>query len=568
MDFLKSLINPYLPQDMIPATAEDDPNFRPAVNNPPLDLDAPENTGFRNLLATINMNRDPATGQIDPRRQQDNMSFAGMNEAPFGLAPNIKMMPEQAAPIETLASTPLSTPAPVKPKTKSVSAKKVSQALSEEKPIAETPKVAEPKEPSMEEKLAEASKIPDKDKDMEDALEQRRKNLLLLAMGKAAQQVGAGIGGTKVDESYGDNLKDLANLPVTNLKEARAAQEAIEKRVQERQKFIMDKESFKTGQELRGIELQKAKMGLADETLRQDPKSDSSILARQSTRDTLMRMGRKDLASKITDNMSANQIDKLFGTLNLSNMVTAYEAQQSRLEMAKQTSAIKAAAFKEKASEKDMKRLDTVGKLLDAPLQRTNTTIGKLAAIKSAAGRVRQLIAGQTPDQVTNQQLYELARAVDAMVSQGASTISGTEHLLPRGWKADYAKMAEKVKNRPVGAGQGVYVTNILHTIEREEIEADRQLKEAARGILGSYMDLKEKMPEAWETMLRMKGIDPKDIQLPSASPKDGEPQAAQEQKSAQEYSATQEMAINAFMKGNNLPRAEAIKVLKDAGKL
>lgn len=561
MDFLKRLINPYLPQDMIPATAADDPNFKPPMSNPPLDLDAPENTGFRNLLATINMNRDPATGQIDPRRQQDNMSFAGMNETPFNLEPNIKMMPEQDKVLaEAIQKQAASMPAPAPVVKAPVVAKKSSVPL-KDIPKPDAPKAEVPKELSIDEQLAEGSKKPDKDQEMVDALEQRRKNLLLLGLGKAAQQIGAGIGGSKVDENYGDNLKDLANMPVTNLKEARAAQEALDKRDQEHQKFVMDKIGFKTGQELKGLELQKAKMGLADEAMRSDPKSDSSMLARFSTRDALMRMGRKDLASKINDNMNANQIDKLFGTMNLSNMTTAYEAQQNRLELAKQTAAIKGAAYKDKMDEKDIKRLDAAGKLLDAPLQRTNTTIGKLAAIKSAAGRVRQLIAGQTPDQVTNQQLYELARSVDAMVTQGASTISGTEHLLPVGWKTKYAKMAETLKNKPVGAGQGPYVVNIMHTIDREEKEADRQIKEGARGTLGPYMDLAKKNPEAWNTMLKMKGIDPADINLSPEEPPmsaDGKPK----------YSMAQEAGIKAVMDGNGISRSEAIKALKDAGKL
>lgn len=556
MDWLKRLISDTSPSTKAMLGME--PNYPQPVPPAAPDLSTPDNTGIRNLLATINQDRDPQSFQLDPQRMSANSSFPGMNQYPMDIAPMTKMMPEQMAAIPDQAPMSLPGDAPIAP-IPSVKKGMGKMSIQDKTPAAPVaPKVEEPKEDVLQTLgLNEATK-PLEDEEMKAAQKQKSDNMLLFNLNKAFNQIGSGIGQVKYDPTHGDFLKDAVDQPVTSLKETRAAAKELEQRDRERQRFIMDKADFKNKQEMQGIDIEKGRLGLADTKEKNDPNSEASKLARMSTRDTLLRMGRKDLAAGVKDGMSAEQINGLFGTMSLSNMVTAYEAQQSRLEAAKMRAHEASIRQAEKMDQKDVQRLDQASKLLDAPIARTNTTIGKLGGIISNAGRVRQLIAGRTPDQVTNQQLYELARAVDSMVSQGASTISGTEHLLPRGWKSDYAKFDEKMKNKPVGAGQGAYVNQILHTIEREETEAKRQLGEAARGSLGSYMDLAKKHPESWKTMLMNKGLDPAYI---ANVPGPGEPTAAQ-------YNMSDEAGIASVMKANNIDRDTAIKALKDAGKL
>lgn len=555
MDWLKRLI-----ADASPGTKAMlgvDPEYSKPTPVAAPDLSTPDNTGIRNLLATINQNRDPQSLQLDPQRMNANSSFPGMNQYPMDIAPMSKMMPEQMAAIPTEAPmSKMGEAPPVAPTPKKKVASTPSIQDKSTTPVA--PKEDTPKEDVLQKLgLNEASK-PLEDEEMKAAQKQKADNMLLFNLNKAFNQIGSGIGQVKYDPTHGDYLKDAVDQPVTSLKETRAAAKELEQRDRDRQRFIMDKADFKNKQEMQGIDIEKGKLGLADAKEKNDPNSEASKLARMSTRDTLLRMGRKDLAAGVKDNMTAENINSLFGTMSLSNMVTAYEAQQSRLEAAKMRAHEASLRQAEKMDQKDIQRLDQASKLIDAPIARMNTTIGKLSAIVSNAGRVRQLIAGQRPEDVTNQQLYEMARAVDAMVSQGASTISGTEHLLPKGWKADFAKLDEKAKNKPVGAGQGAYVTQLMHTVDREEKEARKQMSEAAKASLGSYMDLATKHPESWKTMLQNKGLDPSYI---ANIPGPGEPTSAQ-------YNTADELGINAVMKANNIDRDTAIKALKDAGKL
>jgi len=365
------------------------------------------------------------------------------------------------------------------------------------------------------------------------AAAENRRNYLLA---DAAAQIGAGIGRSQYNPNNLDNVKSMVDVPVTNLKDLREAA------------------SKKQKDQLTTLELAKAKLDFSDEAQRSDPKSDVSALARSSIRDALKRMGRNDLASKINDNMSGEQLNKLFGTMTLSNMVTAYEAQQNRLAMAQAKASEAKAAHQEKLNQKDVTRLDAAGKLISEDMARMNTPFGKNANLINTADRLEALISSKDPKDVTNQQIYEIARGLDGMVSMGASTIGGTTHLLPRGFMADMAVASEKVKNEPAGAGQAKFVKQAMETIRRERDIAKKQIAKAAKGALGSYMDLSTKHPEAWNTMLQMKGIDPSLINT--------------ETKSEESFSPREEAGIQAIIKNNNISREEAIKALKAAGKL
>lgn len=152
------------------------------------------------------------------------------------------------------------------------------------------------------------------------AQESKNQNNALLAMMEAADQIGtsvSGQGNLQYQKGAFDYLKGMANQPVEDLTQ--------------KQKFKTEEQE----QQLRGYSIEKAKQQMADEKAKSDPNSDVSKLTRQSVLDSLQRIGRNDLAEQITPNMSSKQIEDIFGQYNLQNMVTAYEAQQNRMEMAK-----------------------------------------------------------------------------------------------------------------------------------------------------------------------------------------------------------------------------------------
>jgi NACalpha-BTF3-like transcription factor len=528
---------------------EDSPSYEVT----PQDVSAMNQTGFRTGVEPENIQQTIAQGLQQARNDKftmDNLpdvSGTSPQNLLNTLSNGTKPFYEQSLP--EISNKPLLQQVP-----KEMPPVQIPQEMPMAKPVkkAAAPAVKEPnrsaeaimaeRKPEQPDYLSQLLKGSDNGVDAEMAAAQaaaaeNRRNYILA---DAAAQIGAGIGRSQYDPKNLDNIKSMVDVPVTNLKEMREA-------ASKKQKDQLDK-----------IGLAKAKMEFTDDAQRSDPKSDVSLLARSSAKDALTRIGRTDLAAKIKDNMSGEQLNKLFGAMSLSNMVTAYEAQQNRLEMAKQRAELKAISAKEKMDTKDTQRLDAANKLVNADIARMNTPFGKNANLVNTAERLEALIANKKPGDVTNQQIYEIARGLDGMVSMGASTIGGTTHLLPRGFMADMAVASEKVKNSPVGAGQAKFVEQALETIRREKVIAKKQLNKSIRGLLGSHMDLAEKHPESWNTMLKMNGIDPKLVS--------DNPEAAVSEEKA--YTPGQESGIQAVMKNNNISREEAIKALKDAGKL
>lgn len=549
-----------------------EPAPMPAAPPQQFNMTAPDLSGTADMNAFLSQGiaRNAAQAAKDKAIMDNLPDISGVkslmiNPAKPELGPLVKPLDNTPTPFPTPPPPepnldPASELPPEKPKAVAKKAAPKAEAKIEAKPV-EAPKEEELtlKEPTLDEILAKAQQQPEKDQEMMDAQDQRRQNRLMMAMGKAGEQIGAGIGSVKSDSEYLNNLQPMVDAPVGDLKERRTAEREKQKDIMDRTKFALDTERGKQDYAMSKLTMQKAQMDLNDATMRNDPSSDASQLARVSTIDALKRMNRPDLVAQVQkQNMSASQLEKAFGNMSLSNMLTAYEGQQNRLAMEKERAEVKRIAAKEKLEQKDQKRLEDISKLINEDFQRMNTPIGKNANLVNTAERLEVLVGSKKPGEITNQQIYEIARGLDAMLSAGASTIGGTQHLLPIGWKTEYAKAAEIAGNAPVGAGQVKYVQQAIDTIGREKAKAKEQISDAVRGAMGPYMDLADK--ESFQTMLRFKGIDP-DMVLkgkPAAAP-----QTAQKM-----YSAGQEAGIKQVMDKNNISREEAIKALTDAGKL
>lgn len=455
MDWLKRLIADSLPREMVPATREDDSQFRAPVA--PIDITSDENTGFRNLLSTINMNRDPQSGELDMRRVRDNQSFEGMNEQPFNLPPRLDMMPEQKQAIQP----PLVQEPPKMQRKPATAQPPMATKVPDEMPAkAQEDQV----KPDILAQLGLTDLEPRSDDEMDAALKAKNDNQMLFAMNKAFNQIGSGIGLTKADPTHGDFLKDMVDTPVKDLQTKRASAKELEGRDRDRQKFIMDKADFKNRQEMSGVQLEKAKMELNDDKARSDANSDASKLTRQSTRDALLRMGRKDLAAGIKDNMSAEQLTKLFGSMSLANMLSAYEGQQNRLHMAKMATEAKA----------DAKVAKDEGKKEDFITQRYD----KIAASKPFQAMSKITQARRVIDDALNNPsgikdigaLYSVIKLYDP-----DSVVREGEIKLTEGAKSVWGRAATAVSK--AGANPRVLDRNVL-----------LQMKHAADTIYGEAM--------------------------------------------------------------------------------
>lgn len=324
-----------------------------------------------------------------------------------------------------------------------------------------------------------------------------RKNQNMLAnMLDAGDRIGtaiAGQGNLTYEKGKYDNLRKIGDQGVEDVLEKQKMKGTLQ------------------DQELRGYNIQKAKQQATDDKAKSDPNSDISRMNRASVVDSLNRIGRKDLASQVKPNMSSKQIEDLFGEYNLQNMVTAYDAQQNRLEMAKVKAGDKTAAAQAKMDQKDTERLDKFNKAITSSIASSRGAFGKMANIKRSAEAIEQLSLQNSNGNMDNRQIQELARSLDSMLSQGAATITGSSHLVPRSASGDASKLMEYIGNIPRGAGQQAFVKKMLDTVEREKALATNQIKKESKALLGSGKDLADRHPEAWGMMLKQHGL-PEDI--------------------------------------------------------
>lgn len=367
------------------------------------------------------------------------------------------------------------------------------------------------------------------DDEMKQALADKRNNQAMLMIAQGAHTAGMSLAGVKPNEEYTKQFQELASAPVEDIKTLRKS----------------------LGE----------KLTLDEQKAMYDPNSQASQVQRKAMRDMLSKIGYKSLSDKITDDMSAKQVQSIMGNLNIQNLMQQYETMQNRKEIQamKQTQLKEAAAGK--LDDKDTKRLDQANKTIQAELARNNTAFGRNANIVRSANALETLISTVDPKDINERQIFEIAAGLDAMLSSGASTVSGRQHLIPSSWAKDKAKIAEYLTNRPKGAGQEAFVKQMMETVAREKAVAQQQLQQSSRKALASYSDLKKRHPEVWNFMLKQNEL-PEDIfetdQNVSTQPVSG-----------QVYDARTESGIKAFMAVHpELSREEAIQILKNAKKI
>lgn len=357
------------------------------------------------------------------------------------------------------------------------------------------PKAPEPDQPVPTPPLATPQEQPGMSQDdmMKQLQDERKQQLRNLQLAESADRIGtaiAGQGHLNYEPGKFDNLKKIAEMDLSDFLDR-------DKHNKENTKFNLD--------------IAKARAEAGDADAQRNPNSELSKVSRASVIDSLTRIGRKDLAAKVTPNLSSKQVEDLFGQNNLANMVSQFEANENRKEMAKDRNAMKAEQAKAKQENVDIGRLDKANKMITASTASGRSAFGKSANILRSAEAIEVLVNQQPPGQMDSRQITELARSLDAMLSQGAATIAGTQKLIPHSMSGDAAKIAEYISNQPKGAGQAKFIKRMIETVEREKNLAHTQIKREAQKMLSSYADLAKKQPEAWKLMLREQGL-PEDI--------------------------------------------------------
>lgn len=204
--------------------------------------------------------------------------------------------------------------------------------------------------------------------DLAEAQKQRKDMAFSQAMLKAGAAINAAISGqghTKADLAPIEAFDPLVGMEVAEVKEKRADK-----------KGKADLKALEQETDIRGkkapLELETAELSLeklreqrGDDAAKSDPDSEISQLARQMVVGDLRKIGMKDLANRIENSRSsAKQVEDLVGQNNLSNRMTQYENQQTRLEAARIAAEAKKESAKEKSDEKKYSNIQGLRKEL------------------------------------------------------------------------------------------------------------------------------------------------------------------------------------------------------------
>lgn len=183
-----------------------------------------------------------------------------------------------------------------------------------------------------------------------------------------------------------------------------------------------------------------------------------------------------------------------------------YQSQKENREARKEQAALereKIAATKALLiDEKANKEFKDMSQKLTSEIASSRSAFGKGANIVRSAEAIEKLVEGIDPKDIDVRQITEIARNLDAMLSQGAATISGTKKLIPSSFAGDAAKIAEYITSQPKGARQGEFVKRMIETVEREKELAKQQIIRTQNKILAGYGHLKEKYPSRYNEIL------------------------------------------------------------------
>jgi len=179
-------------------------------------------------------------------------------------------------------------------------------------------------------------------------------------------------------------------------------------------------------------------------------------------------------------------------------------------ERAKDREAASQLKTEEKQDQFDRKRLDNLGKLLTSETASSRSAFGRGANNVRSAEAIEALadqFKGRL-DQMDERQVTELARSMDALLSNGQPTISGTQSLVPKTAVGNIAKMVEYLRNIPVGQQQSAFVKRMLETVGREKELAKEQIKRAQGKILGPYKETLRRRPDDARDILEPHGLE------------------------------------------------------------
>jgi hypothetical protein len=254
-----------------------------------------------------------------------------------------------------------------------------------------------------------------------------------------------------------------------------------------------------------------------------------------------------------TKNSSAADIEKLTPQLaNIYNQLEARKARHEDLVLKLQELGLKKQELQqEKQARETTKRFDELNKKLVSEIASSRTTFGTDAKTLQGVQNVKALIEGKDPNELDNREVYEVAKVLDRILSQGNPTISGSAKLTPDTARGLVSKYLEYFTNKRTGAGAGSFIERFSKTLDREEKQAINRIMQTQ--LLSSYSDLEQKDPGKWDLIMQQHNL-PSDILTKKNVTKEEKDTVKQDPKVVQ------------YSKQYNLNYDDALKLLKKRG--
>lgn len=166
-----------------------------------------------------------------------------------------------------------------------------------------------------------------------------------------------------------------------------------------------------------------------------------------------------------------------------------------------------------KQANQDNKDFINFGNKIEGGIASSRATFGKNSNVLRQADAAQQLL-NQVKDQpggADQRQYFELARNLDAMLSQGSGTITGTKELLPNTSGKKAASIEEWLSNKPQPADLQAFTSRVQDTINRERNYAVKNNADTIARIAPGYSHLKDKDTDRWNSILGAHGIQTND---------------------------------------------------------
>ena len=215
----------------------------------------------------------------------------------------------------------------------------------------------------------------------------------------------------------------------------------------------------------------------------------------------------------VADTTSAAQLYKLVPMAEAAYKVDIQS--QSRKDAAEASANARADAASDKADAKTKATADAGFKTLSTRIEADIGRSGNFGKTTQTINAGKQALAlyDQTGGNPSPQQMFELAKSVDALVSGGSgTTVNGTSHLVPESAMGDASKFANWLTNTPGGAGQQEFAKQLHETILREmQVAQDRKNEVTSRVVSANY-GLRSADKDRFDTIVLSQGLNPDDF--------------------------------------------------------